>query len=147
MFARDEFWILNPLSILIGARLERDWNKNTLATKGGHTDNFAAGEVALNYRPVENAKVFLRWCEFYRNPFTDEYRWRDGVQSETTKPETGWDIECGRLGDKRRERLVSRRRTELHVHHPLRILNGSRHARDIRIIDRPRIELHRAHRP
>ena len=99
MFARDEFWILNPLSILIGARLERDWNKNTLATKGGHTDNFAAGEVALNYRPVENAKVFLRWCEFYRNPFTDEYRWRDGVQSETTKPGTGWDVEFGGAWD------------------------------------------------
>ena len=94
-FAREEFWILDPLSLVVGARLERDWNRNSLAAKGGRTDNFAAGEVALNWRPVDAAKVFLRWCRFYRNPFTDEYRWRDGRKSETTKPETGWDVELG----------------------------------------------------
>ena len=98
-FAEEEFWILDPLSVLLGVRLERDWNRNSLAQKGGHCDNFAAGEAAINYRPVEEAKVFLRWCEFYRNPFTDEYRWRDGVQSETTRPETGWDVELGGAWD------------------------------------------------
>ena len=98
-FAHEEFWILDPLSVLVGARLERDWNRNSIARKGGHADNFAAGEAALNYRPAENAKVFLRWCEFYRNPFTDEYRWRNGVQSETTRPETGWDVELGGAWD------------------------------------------------
>ena len=106
-FAHEEFWILDPLSVLVGARLERDWNRNTIAAKGGHTDNFAAGEAALNYRPIESAKVFLRWCEFYRNPFTDEYRWRDGVQSETTRPETGWDVELGGAWDITDEWFVS----------------------------------------
>ena len=94
-FAREEFWLADPLSLLVGARLERDWNRNQLAAHGDRADNFAAGEAALNYRPVESAKLFLRWCSFYRNPFTDEYRWRDGVQSETTRPETGWDAELG----------------------------------------------------
>ena len=94
-FAQEEFWLLDPLSLVVGARLERDWNRNSIAAKGGHADNFAAGETALNWRPVDTAKVFLRWCRFYRNPFTDEYRWRDGQKSETTKPETGWDVEFG----------------------------------------------------
>ena len=95
VFAHEEFWILDELSAVVGARLARDWNRNDIAVKGGHNDNFAAGEAALNYRPVDAAKIFLRWCQFYRNPFTDEYRWRDGVQSETTKPETGWNVEFG----------------------------------------------------
>ena len=94
-FVREEFWLLDELSVVVGARLERDWNRNNIAAKGGHTDNFAAGETAVNYRPVDEAKVFVRWCRFYRNPFADEYRWREGVQSETTRPETGWDAELG----------------------------------------------------
>ena len=94
-FAQEEFWLFEPLSFVIGARLERDWNFNSIATNGGRTDNFAAGEVALNWHPVDAAKVFLRWCRFYRNPFTDEYRWRDGLKSETAEPETGWDVELG----------------------------------------------------
>ena len=106
-FVHEEFWILDPLSVLLGARLERDWNRNSLATQGNHADNLAAGEAALNYRPVENAKVFLRWCEFYRNPFTDEYRWRDGVRAETTRPETGWDVELGGAWDITEEWYVS----------------------------------------
>ena len=98
-FAREELRLIDPLSLIVGARLERDWNRNDAATEGGRTDDFAAGEVSLNCRPVENAKVFLRWCEFYRNPFADEYRWRRGVRSETTKPETGWDVELGGAWD------------------------------------------------
>ena len=94
-FAQEEFWLIESLSLVVGARLERDWNRNSIAVNGGRTDNFAAGEVALNWHPVDEAKVFLRWCRFYRNPFTDEYRWRDGRKSETTKPETGWDVELG----------------------------------------------------
>jgi len=94
-FAQEEFWLLEQLSVLVGARLERDWNRNSIAEDGKRADNFAAGEASLNYRPVEEAKVFLRWCRFYRNPFTDEYRWREGAKSETTEPETGWDAELG----------------------------------------------------
>ena len=99
LFAQEEFWLADPLSVIVGARLERDWNRNSIAVKGGRTDNFAAGEVALNYRPADAAKVFLRWCRFYRNPFTDEYRWRGGRKSETVRPETGWDAELGGAWD------------------------------------------------
>lgn len=94
-FAQEEFWLFDPLSVVVGARLERDWNRNDIAQKGDRTDNFAAGEAALNYRPVDDAKIFLRWCRFYRNPFTDEYRWRSGLESGTVEPETGWDVELG----------------------------------------------------
>ena len=95
LFAHEEFWLLDPLSVVLGARLERDWNRNSIAERGRHANNFAAGEAALNYRPIDEAKIFLRWCRFYRNPFSDEYRWRDGRQSEITRPETGWDVELG----------------------------------------------------
>ena len=106
-FAHEEFWLIDCLSASISARLERDWNRNETAANGDRADNFAAGEAALNYRPVENAKVFLRWCRFYRNPFTDEYRWRNGVQTETAKPETGWDVELGGAWDITDEWFVS----------------------------------------
>jgi len=106
-FAREEFWLLDPLSLVVGARLERDWNTNTRAESGNRADNFAAGEAALNYRPVDEAKIFLRWCRFYRNPFTDEYRWREGVASGTTDPERGWDVEFGGSWDLTKEWFVS----------------------------------------
>lgn len=98
-FAHEEFWLIDCLSASVGVRLERDWNRNETAANGDRADNFAAGEAALNYRPVESAKIFLRWCRFYRNPFTDEYRWRNGVQTETAKPETGWNVELGGAWD------------------------------------------------
>ncbi len=100
-FAHDEFWALESLSFVAGVRLERDWNRNDVTARGDRADNFAAGELALNYRPVDEAKVFLRWCRFYRNPFADEYRWRKEAQSEvarqeeTARPETGWNVELG----------------------------------------------------
>lgn len=94
-FAEDEFELTEGLSLTLGARLERDWNRNSVATDGGHADNFAAGESALAYRPDDTLKVFLRWCTFYRNPFMDEYRWRSGIRGTTTRPERGWDVELG----------------------------------------------------
>lgn len=96
VFAQDEFFILDNLSLVIGTRLERDWNQNNVAQSGNRADNFAAGEAALNYRPVDEAKIFVRWCRFYRNPFIDEYRWSPaGKEIEITRPETGWNAELG----------------------------------------------------
>lgn len=107
VFARDEFFVFDELSVLAGARLERDWNRNNVAENGGRADNFAAGEAALNYRPAENAKVFARWCSFYRNPFIDEYRWSSGAATETAKPERGWVAELGGRWDATEELYFS----------------------------------------
>ena len=106
-FAQEEFWLFDFLSAVLGTRLAHDWNQNSVAARGGREDDFAAGEAALNWRPVDEAKVFLRWCRFYRNPFTDEYRWQNGVKSETTRPETGWDVEFGGAWDLTKEWFVS----------------------------------------
>ena len=95
VFARDEFCLFDWLSLALGARLERAWNDNNVAEDGGRNDNLSAFDTSLNYRPISDAKVFLRWCRFYRNPFIDEYRFRDYKKSETSKPERGWDVEFG----------------------------------------------------
>ncbi len=107
LYAQDEFFILDNVSLLIGSRLERNWNDNNVAKSGQRADNLAAGEAALNYRPVDDAKLFLKWCRFYRNPFIDEYRWRNGQESEITKPETGWDAELGGEWDVTKEIFLS----------------------------------------
>ena len=97
IFAFEEFFVTEKISVAGGARLERVWNGNDISADGGRTDNLLALESALVYRPVETAKVFLRWTKFYRNPFIDEYRWRNFSRTGTAEPERGINVELGGL--------------------------------------------------
>lgn len=106
-FAHDEFMLTEKLSLILGSRLERAWNENNISVDGGRNDNFTAFETAVAYRPVDDAKLFLRWSKFYRNSFIDEYRWRNTKPSETSKPEHGWSAEMGGLWNMTEEWYVS----------------------------------------
>jgi iron complex outermembrane receptor protein len=94
-FAYDEIKLTENISATIGGRAERDWNRNNIAADGGRNGNLAAYESALRYNFNKETKAFLRWTRFFRRPFIDEYRWRNGTEEGTTSPEKGWNVESG----------------------------------------------------
>ncbi len=100
IFAQDEFFLTDELSLILGTRLERAMARNELAEQKSRNDNLAAYEAALNYRPTENAKLFAKWARFYRNPFLDETPWYYNapgafVPQRILSPERGYSIDMG----------------------------------------------------
>lgn len=99
-FARNEFFFFDSLSLVAGARLERSMARNELADKSARNDNVCAFETALNWRPVEDAKLFAKWSRFYRNPFLDETPWYTNprgsyVPKDILSPERGYSVDLG----------------------------------------------------
>ena len=99
-FARNEFFFFDSLSLVTGARLERSMARNELADKRARNDNVCAFETALNWRPVEEAKLFAKWSRFYRNPFLDETPWYTNprgayVPKDILSPERGYSVDLG----------------------------------------------------
>ncbi len=100
LFAQDEFWLLESLSVFGGARGEwfhsRDrftsaWTQST----DSRTKGAVAGEAGVNWRPVEGLKVFAKWSHFYHAPLADELFSYYGVPNMDLKPETGDDFQVG----------------------------------------------------
>lgn len=99
-FARNEFFILDELSFIAGARLERSMARNELADAAARNDNVCAFETALNWRPVDEARLFAKWSRFYRNPFLDETPWYTNphgayVPKDILSPERGYSVDLG----------------------------------------------------
>ena len=99
-FAQNEFFLTDELSFLAGVRLARSMARNELADKSARNDNVAAYETAVNWRPVEEAKLFAKWSRFYRNPFLDETPWYTNpygsyVPKDILSPERGYSVDVG----------------------------------------------------
>ena len=99
-FVQDEFFLLDNLSFVLGARLERAMARNEQADKRARNDNEVAYEAALNWRPVDTAKLFAKWSRFYRNPFLDETPWYTNprgiyVPRDILSPERGYSVDFG----------------------------------------------------
>ena len=99
-FAHDEFFLTDEISFVLGVRLERSMAHNGMAAHSARNDNLPAYEAALNWRPVEDAKLFARWTRFYRNPFLDETPWYVNlmgayVPREILAPERGYSVDVG----------------------------------------------------
>jgi len=99
-FAQNEFFFTDELSLVLGARLARSMARNERAARSSRNDNLSAYEAALNWRPVEKAKTFVKWSRFYRNPFLDETPWyynAAGVYlpKEILAPERGCSVDVG----------------------------------------------------
>lgn len=100
LFVQDEFFILDNLSIVLGARIERAMARNEQADKRARNDNEVAYEAALNWRPVKESKLFAKWSRFYRNPFLDETPWYTNPQGvsvprDILSPERGYSVDVG----------------------------------------------------
>lgn len=91
-FIRDEFFILENLSLFAGSRLERLMTRSESVKNPSQNDNLSAFETGLNFRPVKNAKLFTKLTRFYRSPFVDETCYTTG---NIVEPERGWNIDIG----------------------------------------------------
>jgi iron complex outermembrane receptor protein len=103
LYARDEFFFSDRLSLALGAR--REAMRTAIAgTAGGvslddsSTDWQSAFDAALLFRPEKGQKCFLRASTLYRYPFLDEVAsyqgWGSGFDPNLN-PEKGWQIEAG----------------------------------------------------
>ena len=100
VFVRDEFWLLEELSIFGGVRGEGLNLRNQCDLKGGltsetETKSAVAGEVGVNWQPMDDFKVFAKWSRFYHAPLADEMFSSYGIANLALKPEAGHNTEIG----------------------------------------------------
>ena len=74
LYAHDEFFLTDELSLFAGVRGERFDSR--VDTRGSSRETPAcekvAGEAGVNWRPLEDMKLYAKWSRFYRAPFADE---------------------------------------------------------------------------
>ena len=116
LFAHNEFFILETLSLTLGARGEvmrttadgraawTDYSTWPAATRlspltGGKTDWQDAFDAALLFRPTARQKYYARGSTLFRYPFVDEIANYQGFSqpgmSPDLDPEYGWQLEAG----------------------------------------------------
>jgi iron complex outermembrane receptor protein len=95
-YAKDEFFLTETLSVAVGARAERFYNRiaNDRDTTS-ESDVERAFDAALLYRPAEAVKLFARVARYYHAPFIDETVGWTGTPNTDLVPETGYDFEAG----------------------------------------------------
>ena len=95
-FIHDEFFLIDDLSVVAGARLERignRWRKYVGLNENHNHDWLSDYELGLVYRPVEGLKTYVKGSQFHRSPFCDELNYtQDGNFLE---PETGASLDIG----------------------------------------------------
>ena len=96
LFAQEEFFITEELSIVAGARVERianRWRHYSGLRESYNHDTMADVEFGLVYRPVEDLKLHMKGSRFHRSAFCDELSYtRNG---KFLKPETGESLDIG----------------------------------------------------
>lgn len=100
LFAHEEFWLVESLSVFGGARgawfnsrdtfTDAPTRRTDSVTKGA-----VAGEAGVNWRPAEGLKVFAKWSHLYHAPLADELFSYYGVPNMDLAPETGDDFQLG----------------------------------------------------
>lgn len=103
LYARDEFFFSDSVSMAVGARGESmrtaiDGASGGVGLDDSSTDWENAFDAALLFRPADSQKYFVRASTLYRYPFLDEVAsyqgWGPGF-NPTLDPETGWQLEAG----------------------------------------------------
>jgi len=94
-YAQDEFFLTEHISLVLGERVERFFNRISNKTGADSVcDTEDSTEAALLYRPTEGQKYFVRAARFYHAPFIDEsVTW--GIPNPDLKPESGLLFEVG----------------------------------------------------
>lgn len=100
LFAHEEFWLLESLSVFGGARGEWFHSRDTFTGLGvrrtdGLTKGAVAGEAGVNWRPADGLKLFAKWSHLYHAPLADELFSYYGVPNMDLAPETGDDFQLG----------------------------------------------------
>ena len=101
-FLHDEFFLMEELSIVAGARLECIDNRwsgmGPWTGTGGMRDPKVRDwksdyELGLVYRPVDGLKTYVRGTRFHRSAFCDEMNY--SVDGRPIDPETGASLDVG----------------------------------------------------
>lgn len=100
LFARDEFFMTDELSVFGGARGEWFRTRNVFSSSylnatDASTRGEAAGEIGVNWRPIEDVKLFAKWTRFYHAPLADEMFSYYGSPNLSLAPESGHNVEVG----------------------------------------------------
>ena len=100
LFAHDELWVLDALSLFGGARGEGLFSRDVfdgggVRTTDSRTRGEAAGEAGVNWRPADDLKVFAKWSHFYHAPLADEMISYYGIPNLDLAPESGDNFEIG----------------------------------------------------
>ena len=96
VFAQEEFRIIDELSIIAGARLERignRWKHYSGLNETRSHDLMGDFELGIVYRPIEGLKTYAKGTRFHRSAFCDELSYtQDG---KFLDPETGYSLDIG----------------------------------------------------
>lgn len=100
LFAREEFWLLDELSVFGGTRSEwfHSRDKYDIRTSTGtesNTKRSLAVEAGLKWCPDDDTKAFAKWTSFYHAPLADELFSAYGVPNMELNPEEGQNVEIG----------------------------------------------------
>ena len=96
LFARDELFLTEELSVIAGARVERignHWADDPGVAEPHSHDWMGDFELGLVYRPFDGLKTYAKATRFHRSAFCDEMNYtQDG---RMLKPETGVSLDAG----------------------------------------------------
>lgn len=96
LYAHDEFFLTDSLSLVAGARFERignRWRRYAGLVETRSHDWMDDYELGLVFRPLEGLKTYVKGSQFHRSAFCDELNYtRDGKFLE---PETGASLDLG----------------------------------------------------
>ena len=92
-YAQDTFKLTDQVSIEVGGRYERSWNKCTMAPDPRRSYDLAAYDAALLFAPAEGLKTYFKFSNFYRMPFIDEVAFNS--RDDLLSPERGWRVDAG----------------------------------------------------
>ena len=95
-FAQEEFFILENLSVIAGARLENinnRWAGYRGVSEGDNSDWMGDYELGLVFRPVDGLKTYVKGTRFHRSAFCDELNYTE--DGRFLEPETGTSLDIG----------------------------------------------------
>ena len=96
VFAQDEFFITDSLSIVAGARLEtiaNRWSGYNGLSEDGNEDWMGDYELGLVFRPIEGLRAYVKGTRFHRSAFCDELNYTE--DGRFLDPETGTSLDIG----------------------------------------------------
>jgi len=96
LFARDEFFLADELSLIAGARgefIDNCWTNHRGLQETSSRDVMGDFELGLVYRPIDGLKTFAKGTRFHRSPFCDELNYTE--DGKFLEPETGTSFDLG----------------------------------------------------
>ncbi len=96
LFAQNEFFFTDELSLLAGARAEyidNRWDNYRGLAETTSGDMMGDYELGLVYRPINGLKTYVKGTRFHRSAFCDELNYT--ADGRFLEPETGTSLDLG----------------------------------------------------